>query len=182
MGKLQLLICVVCLVIGILIGRRFVEEKKVINYVQQETIRDTITRFIPDTVYLTGKLKYKYVYKIDTVYRDVPVVDREGTILETIKDWNQVRKYERVLFDNESGKMSVDLHVQYNELQNLSYAFTPLGKEITVQKKRVFVPFVSVSCCRMNSFSMGGGFFYYDVGIRVEWMAGGMNCGVMYMF
>lgn len=182
MRKLQFLLCVVCLVIGILIGRRFVEGEKVINYVQQETIRDTIMEFIPDTVYLTGELRYKYVYKVDTVYRDIPVVDREETIVETIRDWNRVRGYKRVLFDNESGKMSVDLHVQYNELQNLSYAFTPLGKEITVQKKRVLVPFVSVSCCRMNSFSMGGGFFYHDVGIRVEWMAGGLNWGMIYAF
>ena len=182
MRKLQLLLCVVCLVIGILIGRRFVEGEKVINYVQQETIRDTIMEFIPDTVYLTGELRYKYEYKVDTVYRDIPVVDREETIVETIRDWNRVREYKRELFDNGNGKMSIDLHVQYNELQNLSYAFTPLRKEITVQKKRVLVPFVSVSCCRANSFSVGGGFFYHDVGVRVEWMAGSVNWGVMYAF
>ena len=144
--KKNLIICsVACLVIGFFLGRWPTEVNEIVRYVEGKTIRDTITRFVPDTVYLTGKLKYKYVYVPDTIYKDVPVIDREKSIVETVKDWNKTRKYKKMLFDNESGKLSVDLFVQYNELQCLSYTFTPTCKETTMVKKRVFEPFISTS-------------------------------------
>lgn len=182
MKKSLLVPCIVCFLTGMLLGRRGIGKTETVHFTEGETIRDTIMQFIPDTVYLTGELRYKYVYRADTVYRDVPVVDREGTIAETIKDWNRVREYEKVLFDNENGKMALHLSVQYNELQRLTSAFTPVRKEITSSGKKVFIPFVSVSCIRFDSFGVGGGFFYHDLGIRVEWMEGGMNWGMMYKF
>ena len=172
----------VCLAIGFFFGRMNVREKEVTKYVQGATIRDTITHFVPDTVYLAGELRYKYKYKTDTVYMDVPVVDRDKTIKATLDDWNLIRDYKRTLFDNESGKLSVDLSVQYNELQRLSYSFTPMHKEITIMKKRVFMPFVSISVLNLNSFSAGGGFFYHDFGFRAEWAANGSNFGLLYKF
>ena len=105
-----------------------------------ESIRDTVTQLIPDTVYLAGELKYRYVYETDTIYKDVPVIDREGSIAETVRDWNRTREYDRLLFDNEFGKLTIVLSVQYNELQKLSYFFTPMYKEITIIKKRVLYP------------------------------------------
>ena len=159
-----------------------VREKEVMKYVPGETIYQTITKVVPDTVYLAGELRYKYKYKTDTVYRDVPVVDRDETIKETVKDWNLIRDYKRTLFDNESGKLSVTLSVQYNELQRLSYSFTPMRKETIIVKKRIFEPFVSVSLLKLNSISIGGGFFYHDFGFRAEWAANGSNFGLLYKF
>lgn len=174
--------CLACLMIGFFLGRMNVREKEVTKYVQGKTIRDTITRFVPDTVYLAGELRYKYKYKTDTVYLDVPVVDRDETIKATLEDWNLIRDYKRILFDNESGKLSVDLSVQYNELRRLSYSFTPIHKETTIVKKRVFVPFVSASYLANNSFSAGGGFFYYNLGFRVEYSSNKLNFGMLYKF
>ena len=182
MKKILIICSVACLVIGFFLGRMNVREKEVTKYVQGETVREMITRFVPDTVYLAGELKYKYVYKTDTIYKDVPVIDREKSIVETVKDWNKTRKYKKMLFDNESGKLSVDLFVQYNELQCLSYTFTPTCKETTMVKKRVFEPFISTSFCANNTLSMGGGFFYYDFGFRVEYSPKGACFGVMYKF
>ena len=159
-----------------------VREKEVTKYVQGETIRDTIMYFIPDTVRLSGEVHYKYKYKTDTIYKDVPVVDRDATIAATVEDWNLIRDYKRTLFDNESGKLSVDLSVQYNELQRLSYSFTPMHKETTIVKKRVFEPFVSASYFANNSFSAGGGFFYYNLGLRAEYSFNGLNFGILYKF
>ncbi len=113
---------------------------------------------------------------------DVPVVDREATIAATVEDWNRTREYKKLLFDNESGKLSVALSVQYNELQKLSYSFTPIHQEATIVKERVFVPFVSASLLNFNSVSIGGGFFYHDMGFRVEWSTKGLNWGLMYKF
>ena len=183
MKTFWILSCLVCLAIGFFLGRMNVREKEVTKYVQGETIRDTITYFIPDTVYLTGELRYKYKYKTDTVYKDVPVVDRDETIKATLEDWNLIRDYKRTLFDNESGELFVDLSVQYNELQRLSYSFTPVYKETTIKRKRVFEPFISTSyLSNNNAFSVGGGFFYYDLGFRVEWASSGLNLGVVYKF
>ena len=140
--KKYIILVVTCLFIGFITGRQIVnvKEKEVTKYVQGETIRDTIAQLVPDTVYLAGELKYKYVYKTDTIYNDVPVIDREGSIAETVRDWNRTREYDRLLFDNEFGKLTIVLSVQYNELQKLSYFFTPMYKEITIIKKRVLYP------------------------------------------
>ena len=170
----------VCLFIGFVAGRQAIKEKVITKHVKGETIRDTITQFIPDTVYLTGELKYKYVYKTDTIYNDVPVIDREESTAETVRDWNRTREYDRLLFDNESGKLSIALSVQYNELQKLSYSFTPMYKETTIVKKRIFEPFVSASYLGNNTFSVGGGFFYHDIGFRAEWAANGLNFGILF--
>lgn len=159
-----------------------VREKEVTKYVQGATIRDTITNFVPDTVRLYGEVHYKYKYKTDTIYKDVPVMDRDATIAATVEDWNLIRDYKRTLFDNESGKLSVDLSVQYNELQRLSYSFTPVHEETTIIKQKVFIPFVSASFYANNYFSAGGGFFYHDLGFRAEYSHNGLNFGVMYKF
>lgn len=178
--KKYTILSIICLLIGFFVGRRTIKHEEVTRYVQGETIRDTITRFIPDTVYLPGELKYKYVYEIDTVYKDVPIVNHDATMMATIKDWNQIREYNKLLFDNTSGKLSLDLMVQYNELQCLSYAFTPLHKEMAIVERRVFEPFVSISMLHLDSFSFGGGFFYHNVGVRVEYSFYGLSVGVLY--
>lgn len=177
-----ILLIIVCLFIGFVVGRQTIQEKVITKHLQGETIRDTIMNLVPDTVYFTSELRYKYVYRTDTIYKDVPVIDREETITETIRDWNQTREYRKMLFNNESGKLSLDLSVQYNELQRLSYSFTPMHKETTIIKKRVFIPFLSVSCSQLNTFSVGGGFFYHDLGFRAEYLHGGLNFGILYKF
>lgn len=182
MNKFLAVCCIACFAIGFYFGRGIVEEKETIHHVEGKTIRDTITRFVSDTVYLTGELRYKYVYVPDTIYRDVPMIDREGSIAETVRDWNRIREYNKLLFDNESGKLFVALSLQYNELQKLSYVFTPMCKETTMVKKRVFVPFISASILNFSSISVGGGFFYYNIGFKVEYSSCGFNLGVMYKF
>ena len=140
MNKFLVVCSIACFAIGFFWGRGVLEEKETVHYVKGETIRDTVTQLIPDTVYLAGELKYRYVYETDTIYKDVPVIDREGSIAETVRDWNRTREYDRLLFDNEFGKLTIVLSVQYNELQKLSYFFTPMYKEITREKKRVLYP------------------------------------------
>ena len=178
----RILLYCLCLFVGFLAGRATVVEKEVVKHVQGETIRDTIDRFIPDTVYFAGETRYKYIYKTDTVHERVPVIDHEATVEATIKDWNLTRSYKKTLFNNEAGKMSINLSVQYNELQALSYSFTPVYKETTVIKKRVFTPFISTSYIVGNYFSAGGGVFYHDIGLRAEWSSRGLNIGLMYKF
>lgn len=182
MKKILLLGCVACLLIGFFIGRKASREKVIEKNVPGKTIRDTITNIVADTIYRDGEIRYKLVYKTDTIYNDVPVIDREATIVATVEDWNRTREYRKLLFDNESGKLDIVLSVQYNELQKLVYSFTPMHKETTIVKKKVFVPFISASRIDYNSVSIGGGFFYYNLGFRAEWMKQNFNFGVLYKF
>ena len=182
MKKLLFISCLACLVIGFFLGRGATEEKVIVKNVPGETIRDTITNIVADTVYLAGELRYEYVYVPDPIYKDVPVIDREATIAATVEDWNRTREYNKLIFDNDNGKLSVALSVQYNELQKLSYTFTPIHKETTIVKRRVFEPFVSASCIQLNTFSFGGGFFYHNLGFRAELAANGLNFGLLYKF
>ena len=179
-----IILVIACLFIGFISGRQTVsiKEKEVTKYVEGKTIRDTILNWKTDTVYKLGEARYKYQYKMDTVYKDVPVVDRNETIKATVEDWNLIRKYKKTLFDNESGRLSVDLAVQYNELQKLSYSFTPIQKQTVVKKERVFEPFVSASVLDFDFFSLGGGFFFHDIGLRAEWGFNGLNFGLLYKF
>ena len=182
--KKYIILVVTCLFIGFITGRQTVnvKEKEVVRYVEGKTVRDTITNWKSDTVYKLGEVRYKYQYRIDTVYKDAPIVDREETIKSTIEDWNLIREYKRTLFDDEHVRLSVNLSVQYNELQRFSYSFIPIHKETTNVKERVFEPFVSASFYTNNSFSVGGGFFYHDIGFRAEWTTKELNFGVICKF
>ena len=182
MKKDLIICCITSLAIGFFLGCWSTEEKEIVRYEKGETIWDTITNIVPDTVYLTGKLKYKYVYVPDTIYRDVPVIDQVATIAATTEDWNRTREYKKLLLDNESGKLSIVLSVQYNELQKLSYSFTPIHKENTIVKKRIFEPFVSASVLDFNSVSVGSGFFYHNIGFRIEYSSNSLNFGILYKF
>lgn len=182
MKNLQVICCIGCLVIGFVFGRMDVRENEVVKYVPGETVYQTITKIVPDTVYEKGELRYKYVYRVDTVYKDVPVVDRVKTIVATVEDWNKVRDYKKVLFDDDKGRLFIDLSVQYNELQRMSCAFTPVYKETTVIKRKVIEPFVSGTVYRGNEILIGGGCFYRNLGFRVEWGREGTSFGVMYKF
>ncbi len=182
MNKFLVVCCMACFAIGFFFGRGTVEKKETVHHVEGKTIRDTITHLVCDTVYLAGELKYKYIYKTDTIFKDIPVVDREATLAETLRDWNLTRVYKKTLFDDEHGKFSIDLLLKYNKLQQLDYSFTPVHKEIKITKNDIFTPFVSVSMLTLNSFSIGGGFFYHNLGCRVEWAPVGLNWGIMYKF
>ena len=178
----NIILVIVCLFIGFVIGRQTIREKVITEHVKGETIRDTITCFVPDTVRMLGEVRYKYQYRTDTVYKDVPVVDRDKTIKATIEDWNNIREYNRMLFNNENGKLSISLAVQYNELQKLSYSFTSIQKQTVIRKESVFEPFVSASVLDFASFSLGGGFFYHSLGFRAEYSSNSLSFGVLYKF
>lgn len=110
-------------------------------------------------------------------------MDREGTLKSTIEDWNLIRDYKRTLFDNESGKLAVELSVQYNELKHLAYAYTPVRERVMIVKKSVWVPFVSASFyTEGHDLSFGGGCFYHDLGFRIEYKYDGFSVGLMYKF
>ena len=91
-------------------------EKEIVKHVKGETIRDTIM-LKADTVKIPREINLKPALVKDDTGKDIPVMDSALSVKETIKDWNLTRSYKKTLFDNESGKLSIDLSVRYNELK-----------------------------------------------------------------
>ena len=72
----------------------------------------------------------------DTIYKDIPVIDREESIAKQSGTGTGREEYNGLLFDNEFGKLSIDFVTQcHNELQKLSYSFTPVHREKMIVKK-----------------------------------------------
>lgn len=103
-----------------------------------------------------------------------------------IADYEKERHYKELLFDNDNGKLVVDLTTQYNELAGLDYTFTPIATVRTITRRPVLVPLVTASYCTLNYLSIGGGLFHNDVGLLVRYVTNfqkkGFDVGLMYKF
>ncbi len=179
-----LVVIIGSITVGFFIGRSTETE---IRYIKGETIRDTIRKevllptkeYIPsDPIYI---YKDKYIVKTDTV---IQVIDSAAII----NDWILQRNYSQTLFDNQNGKLNIDLSVRYNKLQSLEYSFTPIHKEINTYKAKVWQPYLSGSYSTFNYVGLGGGFFYHNLGIEYQFQkdfrsnSTGHSFGLKYKF
>ena len=159
--------------VGFIAGR--CTDKTIVKteYVKGETVRDTIFAeklvpyevttpanpvlpMVPDTIRIPGKPEIIRM-KVDTV--------------QIIADYIKENSYSNILFDDQKkGKLTVASVVQYNKLKKLGYEFTPMYKETTVEKRRVFTPFVNASYNTFGYFGGGGGLYYHDVGVNVKYL------------
>lgn len=144
------------------------------EYVQGESIIDTVYFEKP----------YKVVEPIDTadiitqcvrdgvffhlfpekVRDSIIYVTREDTT-KIMADWASKKYYDGTLFDdNERGKFTYDIEVQYNELKNMDYSFTPVQKVVTnnVTKVKRYSPFVGLGVSTNSSLSGALGVFIDD--------------------
>lgn len=158
-----------------------------VEYVKGETVTNTvyvdkpyaveipakpILPMKPDTIRIPGKLQYI-----------ASIVDTAAIIANYIKR----NKYNPILFDNNTqGKLQLDLAVQYNKLDSLGYTFTPMEKQTTIIKQKVFTPFVSTSYNTFGYFGAGGGVYYHNLGAGVKYLSDfkstGYEFGINYKF
>ena len=75
----------------------------------------------------------------DTIYKEKIVVQVVDTA-KIIEDYQMLRKYSEMLFDNEFGSFRLNSEVQYNKLQVIDYKFIPIQKVTTISKKKIFTP------------------------------------------
>lgn len=164
------IVLLITLIIGFFIGRSTSSIEK-IEHVKADVIIDTIYKeqlkpyasIIPnlpnlplkkDTVWLDGKPQS--ILSVDTA--------------QIIKNYITENKYNQTLFNNQTeGLFELDATVQYNELRQLSYKYTPIQKITTIEKKRIFVPFGVVSYSTLNYVGVGGGVFVNDLGISLKY-------------
>lgn len=176
----------ILIVIGFFLGRWQTEPKITVKYVKGETATNTVyidkpysveipakplLPLIPDTIKLPGKPEFIYL-KVDTA--------------AIIADYIKLNKYSKTMFDDINGKMVVGAEVQYNKLNKLDYFFTPMEKQTTIIKQRLFIPFVMASYNTFGYGGVGGGVYYFNVAPTVKYLSNlkssGWEFGLQYKF
>ena len=85
------------------------------------------------------------------------------------------------------GLFELDATIQFNKLNQLSYKYTPIQKTTTIQKKRLFTPFVSGSLNSLGMAGAGGGIYYHNLGFELKYVVDiylnkGFEIGLHYKF
>ena len=181
-------LCFFLFIAGIAVGRKTIEGKVEIRYVQGDVVRDTIHE--PAAVAETAPLMSVLPLRSDTVYLDnIIYVHVEVDTAAIINDYVLRREYATLLFDTPTlGKLSLFETVQYNKLSELQYEFFPVYKEVTVYKVPVWQPFVGTSFNTLGVTSVSVGTFYKKIGAEMQFvydisrLQRGVGIGVKYRF
>ena len=165
-------ILIAVFVVGFFIGRGNIRTVEKIEYVKGEEITNTV------------KIPQPYLLKVPQVYF-LPMVNGVVDTAQIISDYILERRYEINVFDNDAGKLDVEQSIQYNELKEFNYTFTPIQRHTTVTQKHIFEPFVSFGYNTLQQANIGGGFFYHNIGIEYNYILSNTNghyLGIKYKF
>ncbi|MDR1715703.1 MAG: hypothetical protein LBS20_07645 [Prevotella sp.] len=162
----------VCLVVGIFIGRSTNDTEVKLEYIKGETITGSVspTQFEP--------IKEE---KPNIQYRDtgsIKYVNLPADTAAIIADWELKRTYKLTAFDNKTqGKLELFPVIQYNRLAALDYNFTPMIERQI--KTKVWQPFASGSYSTLGYIGIGGGVFYHNIGVEYQYQksSGNQNNG-----
>jgi hypothetical protein len=175
----------VCLAIGFLAGRCTNGVVTKTEYVKGDPVSGTITNIEPISTEMPEVVTLPV--KTDTVYIDnIQYVTQKVDTSAIIREYELKRFYSETLFNNQYGKLDVSFSTQYNRVSDLKYDFTPITIVRTVEKERIWTPFVSASYNSMKQVSVGGGLFYHNIGVQVRYVTDfdrkGIDVGIMYKF
>ena len=173
-GILLSFLIILALFGGIFIGRKTVNTKTKIEYIKQEPVFGSIddNQLVPIKVEVPT-LPYLPV-RIDTVYKDsiqteIKYIVQRVDTAAIIADYILKRSYNITAFDSkELGTLKLFPTVQYNQLLGLDYEFTPVLKQMTIYKEKVWQPFLSGSYSTLNYINFGVGVFYHDLGFEYQ--------------
>lgn len=165
-----LLVGIVSGIVGFFIGRSN-EIETTTKWIKEETIHDTVPREKLVTKYVIVPELLSYVEKKkDTTIITTNPINKDSAISETVKDWNLERVYKDYLFKSDTlGTLEYNINVQYNRIKSFSYNYTPIYKEVTKERKRTFVPYISTSYSTFNIVGMGLGTYYHNLGVGAEY-------------
>lgn len=169
-SSLITVIGLILLLIGFLVGRSTIDVKTDVKYVKGKTIIDTVFIPSPYSEKKADRDKLIPVYKKDSTGIESTELDTAKSKDATIQDWNIERKYANMLFNNENGKLLYDITVKNNRLSNFEYTFTPMQKQTTIYKEKVWQPYASASYSTLNYVGVGLGIFYHDVGFGAKYV------------
>ena len=154
---------------GFFLGRGKVRTSVKTEYIKGETVVRPVKIPYPATVYIPSV--YFLPAKSDTIYLGgEPYPIQTVDTAKIIEEYITQNTYEFNVFDDDNGKLDINQTIQYNKLQSFDYSFTPVHKEITRTKEKVFVPFVSFGYNTLQQANIGGGFFYHNIGIEYNYL------------
>jgi hypothetical protein len=157
-----------------------------VKYLPREVVRGEIhtdTVFVMETLPLFPVLPLipDTIYHNDTIY----ITQRVDTSA-IIADYVVNREYTPVLFDSPTqGKLRLSTIVQYNKLQDLHYEFTPILREVTKYRIKIWQPFLGISYNTLGETTLSAGMFYNSLGIELLYArtnTPGCGIGVKYLF
>jgi hypothetical protein len=155
------------------------EVKTITKYEKSDPIIDSIPKpypvikEVPAKIDSAGLMKYcidnhLYDYLIPR-YEVEKIVYEKVDTMKILTDWLTLRELRVVAFDDEvNGKFVADLTIQYNNLQNFKYNFTPIQKVIenTITKVPKFEPALGIGMMLDNSaIGMAGVYFGQHYGL-----------------
>ena len=165
-----LFVVVISGIAGFFIGRSN-EIETTTKWIKGETIHDTvpIEKLVTKYVIVPELLSYVEKKKDTTIITTKPI-NKDSAISETVKDWNLERVYKDYLFKSDTlGTLEYNINVQYNRIKSFSYNCTPIYKEVTKERKRTFIPYVSASYSTFNIVGVGLGTYYHNLGVGAEY-------------
>ena len=167
-----------------MLGRKTVEEKIVVKYVDLPPIQGEIK--VPDLAPkwegFRDPIKLIYIYRGqgEKVPQTPPEITkgegfREVDTLEsakrTILDWNTTRKYAGTFFkDPKIGQFDWEATVQYNTLQHLTYKYMPVREQIKETRSPRWSPFLRASANSFGQIGAGGGIYYRNFGVDLSYV------------
>ena len=175
-----ILIAVIALIGGWLLGKRScsIQTEQTIAYEQLPPIISIVEKPTIVKEYIIDAPKWLIIERIDTVTKEVKQVVDTQAILQ---DWATKRLYAGELFNDSTGHAEYSAEVQYNQLQLLKHAYTPIQRTVTntVYKQDNVVPFIMVGADSRQFMRFQGGVFLkdYSIALDVGW---GMNGGFYY--
>lgn len=143
--------------IGFFIGYKSVS--KTIVYTPQKTQVGTLNLLDKNIDFTETKTSYI-----------PPIFFTTDTIIDTVRiveDWQTIRAYNYTLFDDKFGKLDLSQDIQFNKIASTSYQFTPITK--TIYKEPIFTPFITASYITDNSFTIGAGAIYHNIGLQYNY-------------
>lgn len=174
MDLLKRVLCTIVLVgIGFIIGRKTVEEKTVIKYIDLPPIQGEVK--VPDLVPkwegFRNPIKLIYIYKGQEEKVPQKEVDTLESVKRTILDWNTTRKYAGTFFkDPKIGQFDWEATVQYNTIQHLAYKYIPVREQIKETRSQKWSPFLRASANSFGQVGAGGGIYYRNFGVDISYV------------
>ena len=180
MKSYHIILIIISFIVGFFIGRKTISEEITVLVPQKP-----ISGHIQPVQVTESKPTNPVLPMKDTIYKEKIVIQIVDTA-KIIEDYQMLRKYSEMLFDNEFGSFRLNSEVQYNKLQVIDYKFIPIQKVTTISKKKVFTPYIRGSYSTLGYFGAGGGVYYYDFGVDIQYQTDlakkGIEIGINYKF
>lgn len=144
--------------VGFILGRN--SQKENVVFVHEKTTRGSV----PAEVLIPVKTARPVFSQIPFIYFRTDTILKENVLdsAKIVEDFLQKKDYNFPIFDDNRGKLIARPTVQFNQLINFNYTFTPIQQKVYIEKK--IEPFIFASYNTLHGGGIGGGVFIKKIG------------------